>query len=335
MSMHRKIALLVFLLLGSGITAYVSAQTGEAVLHFLSLPATTKSMALGGVTTTVVANDAALGLESPALFGREQHGQLSLSYMNHWGESHLGTAFYTRQSGARGAWGVGARYINYGQIQGRDLSGIATVNYGAKDIMLQGSYSYELTNYLRLGMSIKGIYSLLADYTAFGLGADVGLNYFSQSKERSVGISLVNVGTLLRPYSPKAQEALPWDIRIGYSQKFSHAPFQLHITAYGLRPTPQSEYVPKGLGSAAKILRRLAFGFEYVPNDMFWLAVGYNPRLAQNYRELSGAKLSGLSLGVGFNRAGYRAAVSVTAYDSSFWALMATFSTDFGLINKL
>lgn len=309
--------------------------TSESVLHYLSLPATTKGMALGGLTTTVVANDVALALESPALFGKEQNGQLSLSYMNHWGNSHVGNVFYGQQHRERGAWGVGARYIDYGSIEGRDLSGYATGSLSAKDIMIQGSYSYELTNYIRAGISLKGVYSTLADYSAFGIGADVGINYFSENKERSLGLSLVNVGTLLRPYTSGRTEALPWDIRIGYSQKLSHAPFQIHVTAYGLRPTPASEYTPEDLGTGAKALRHLALGFEYVPSDKLWIAIGYNPRIAQNYRALRGAKLSGISTGIGFNAAGYRAAVSVTAYDSSFWAVMATFSTDFGLINRL
>lgn len=323
-------------LLGLWLPCAAYAQSNsESVLHFLSLPATTKGMALGGLTTTVVANDVALALESPALFGREQHGQLSLSYMNHWGNSHMGNVFYGRQLTDRGAWGVGARYIDYGSMEGRDLSGYATGTLSAKDIMLQASYSHELSDYIRVGLSLKGVYSLLADYSAFGLGADVGINYFSRSKERSIGVSLVNVGTLLRPYTVERTEALPWDVRVGYSQKFSHAPFQIHLTAYGLRPTPASEYTPEGLGRAARLLRHLAIGIEYIPNDRFWVALGYNPRIAQNYRALRGAKLSGISTGVGFNAAGYRAAVSVTAYDSSFWAVMATFSTDFGLINRL
>lgn len=311
------------------------AQTGESTLPMLSLPATTKAMALGGVTTTIVAHDAALGLESPALFGKEQHGQLSLSYMNYWGDSHLGTAFYTRQIGERTSWGVGARYVSYGTIEGRDLLGQSIGELGAKDIALQGSLSYELSPYLRAGASIKGIYSNLAGYQAFGLGVDVGINYFSQSRERSIGISLVNVGTLLRPYSDGRTEALPWDVRIGLSQRLSHAPFQVHLTAYGLRPRGASEYIPPGLSAGAKLLRHLAVGFEYIPSDKFWIGMGYNPRIGQNYKALRGAKLSGFSLGAGFNRAGYRAAIAVTAYDSSFWAVMATFSTDFGLISRL
>lgn len=326
----QYIYIVASLCLASGL----SAQS-ESVLHQLSLPATTKAMALGGVTTSVVASDGALALESPALFGREHHGQLSMSYLNLWGDKHQGSLFYGREFGERGAWGVGARYMGYGEIDARDRYGMSLGTLTARDLVLQGAYSYELTDYLRLGVSLKGIYSVLADYTAWGIGADLGLNYFSQSRERSLGISLVNIGTLLRPYVSERTEALPWDLRLGYSQRLSHAPFQIHLTAYGLRPRPKSEYTPEGLSSMERTLRHLAIGVEYVPNDKFWVGIGYNPRLAQNYRALRGAKLSGVSLGVGFNQAGYRAAVAVTAYDSSFWGIMATFSTDFGLINKL
>ncbi|WP_052405188.1 type IX secretion system protein PorQ [Porphyromonas sp. COT-290 OH860] len=309
-------------------------QSRGATLHYISLPATTKTMALGGVTTTIVANDVALALESPALFGLEQNGQLSLSYMNYLGNANLGTAFYGRALGERGAWGVGARFIDYGSQEERSLQGVYLGTFRPRDVMLQTSYSYELTEHLRAGISLKGTYSSILEYTAWGLGADLGLNYFSENKERSVGIALVNVGTQFRPLGLGSQEAMPWDIRVGYSQKFAHAPFQVHLTAYSLRPKHTGEFTPT-LGRTGRILRHLALGVEYIPSNHFWLALGYNPRIAQDYRELRGAKLSGLSAGVGINRAGYRVAVSAVAYDSSFWGFMATFSTDFGLVDRL
>ncbi len=313
-----------------------SGQEQSGVFHFLSLPSTTKAMALGGATTTIVANDAGLALESPALYGREHHGQMSLSYTNYWSDSHIATATYGRQFGAHGAWAVGMRYISYGQIEGRDLSGAYMGRYGAKDLALQATYSHELTEYLRLGISIKGIYSALADYRAYGLGADVGLSYYSQEHDSSAGIALTNIGALLRPYSTNRQEALPWDLRVGYSHRLAHAPFKLHLTAYGLRPRSPLMRLPDQvtLSTVGRILRHLALGVEYAPSDRFWLGMGYNPRIAQDYKSLRGASLAGLSAGVGFDRVGYRAAVSVTVYDSSFWAFMATFSTDFGLFNR-
>lgn len=310
------------------------AQDGKATLHFLSLPSTTKTMALGGVTTSIVANDAALALESPALFGIEQHGQLSLSYMNYLSDTHLGSVFYARQLGQRGAWGIGGRFIDYGRQDERDLSGAYLSSFGSKEISVQASYSYELTDYLRAGLSLKGLFTTIADYSAWGIGTDLGINYFSQDKERSVGLSIVNLGSLITPLGGGRAEALPWDIRLGYSQKFSHAPFQLHFTAYNLRPRLRGEFTPE-LGTGGTIVRHLAVGVEYIPNNKFWLALGFNPRIAQDYQQLRGSNLAGITLGVGFNQAGYRAAVSATSYGGSFWAVMATFSTDFGLVNRL
>lgn len=310
------------------------AQERAASLHYLALPATSKAMALGGVTTSAIANDAALALESPALFGWEHDHQLSLSYLNYFGSQNVGTAFYTRSIGRRHSWGVGARFVDYGVQQERALSGELLGTFRPKDIMLQGSYSHELTDHLRVGLSIKGIYSTLHQYTAWGIGADLGLNYYSENKERSVGLALVNVGSLLKPYGEGRQLPLPWDIRLGYSQRFEHAPFQVHLTAYALRPKHVGEFTPE-LSRSARILRHLAIGVEYVPSNKFWLGVGYNPRIAQDYKALRGSKFSGLSAGVGFNQAKYRVALSAVAYDSSFWALMATFSTDFGFASRL
>lgn len=334
-SMMRLIYLSALIALGLGWAMPLLGQRQGATLHYLSLPATTKTMALGGVTTSIVANDVALALESPALFGLEHEGQLSLSYMNYLGEVNLGTAFYGRRLGVRSAWGVGARFVDHGMQDERNQRGEYLGTFRPRDLSLQASYSHELTEYLRLGLSLKGVYTTLAGYTAWGLGADLGLNYFSENKERSVGISLVNVGALLKPLGSGSQEPLPWDLRLGYSQQFAHAPLQIHLTAYDLRPRRSGEFTPTGLGTRGQILRHLAFGVEYIPSDHFWLALGYNPRIAQDYRELRGAKLSGISAGVGINRAGYRVAISTIAYDASFWGFMATFGTDFGLFNRL
>ncbi len=326
---------LIILFFSSLTSVKLSAQEGTVSLDFLSLPATTKGLALGGLTTTAIANDIALSLESPALFGKEQNGQLSISYVNMMKSNHFATIAYGRQIGKRGAWSIGSRVLSYGSLEGRDIYGRETGDFSVNDIMLQGAYSYELTDYLRAGISIKGIYSAIAEYKRWGIASDIGLNYFSEDKERSIGLSAHNLGTVFTPHLPHSAYATPWDIRLGFSQKLSHAPFQLHLTAYHLRPKLANEFTPKDLSLGSKILRHLLIGVEYVPNKNFWLALGINPRLMQDFKELRGTKLSGLSCGVGFNQANYRVALAVRAYDSSFWAVMATFSTDFGLFNRM
>lgn len=332
--MSVKYGLALMLAIISCLVASAQSREGGATLHYLSLPATTKTAALGGVTASIIANDAALALESPALFGLEQDGQLSLSYMNYLSDTHVGSVFYARQLGSRGAWGVGGRYIDYGRQEERNLRGEHLSDFIPKELALQASYSYELTDRLRAGLTIKAVYMRLADYTAWGLGTDLGLNYFSEDKERSVGLSVVNLGRLIQPLGQERPEPLPWDIRLGYSQKLAHAPFQIHLTAYDLRPRHRGVFTPE-LKTAGKVIRHLSLGVEYVPNDKFWIGVGYNPRIAQDYYAIRGSKFAGLSLGVGFDAVGYRASVAATSYGGSFWAFMATFSTDFGLINRL
>ncbi len=314
---------------------FVQAQEGEVSLDFLSLPATTKGLALGGLTTTTIANDVALSLESPALFGKEQNGQLSFSYMNLMEDCHYGTIAYGREFGTHGAWSVGGRFLNYGKFDGRDRQGISTGAFTANEFMLQGAVSYELTDHVRAGVSVKGIYSAMAEYKRYGLAADVGLNYFSEENQHSIGLSVHNLGTIFTSHLPNSNYATPWDIRVGFTQKLSHAPFQIHLTAYHLRPKLAREFTPKDLSTGSKIFRHLLLGLEFVPNNNFWIALGFNPRLRQDLEEMKGSKFSGLSCGLGFNQANFRVALAVRAYDSSFWGLMATFSTDFGLFNRM
>lgn len=119
--MSVKYGLALMLAIISCLVASAQSREGGATLHYLSLPATTKTATLGGVTASIIANDAALALESPALFGLEQDGQLSLSYMNYLSDTHVGSVFYARQLDSRGAWGVGGRYIDYGRQEERKV----------------------------------------------------------------------------------------------------------------------------------------------------------------------------------------------------------------------
>ncbi len=217
---------------------------------------------------------------------------------------------------------------------GRDHLGNATGNFYVNELLVQTSYSYELTDYLRLGVSLKGLYSSLGEYKSYGIATDFGLNYFTEDKECSVGLSVHNLGSVFHPYLTDKTQATPWDIHLGLSRKFAYAPFYIHLTAYHLRPKLAREFTPSDLGFGRKVLRHLTIGVEYSLNKYFWLAMGYNPRIAQDYEVLRGSKLSGISCGLGFNQSSYRVSLSVRAYDSSFWAVMTTFSTDFGLFNR-
>lgn len=301
-------------------------QEKNPTFNFLSLPSNTQSMSVGGYTASIVANDPLLGMDNPSLFGIEHNKQLSLSAMYHLGGSMYGTMFYAQKWGVRRAWALGARFINYGKLQRRDAYGADLGTYYPSDILVQGSFSYELSDYIRGGASLKGIYSSIDNYKAFGLGVDVGLNYYSESKDTSIGVCLVNVGALVKPYA-STREYLPWDVRIGISQKLAHAPFCVNITIYDLHKE-REQFRERGK-TVSEILRHCIAGIQFIPNRQFYIGIGYNPKVAQDMKNISGSNLGGITAGVGFQSNRYRLGVSAMSFDKSRYSIMATFNWDF------
>ena len=59
----------------------------------------------------------------------------------------------------------------------------------AKDISVQGFFAYDLSERWRGGVSLKFLYSTLADYTSIGLGVDAGLSYYDSDKKFSLEIT--------------------------------------------------------------------------------------------------------------------------------------------------
>lgn len=302
------------------------SQEKNPTFKFLSLPSNSLSMSVGGFSASVVANDPLLAMDNPSLFGKEHNKQLSLTGMYYLGGSLSGSVFYAQQWGERRTWGIGAKFINYGKLQRSDAFGTDMGAYYPSDILLQGSFSYDLSDYIRGGATIKGIYSSIDNYKAFGLGVDVGLNYYSESRDTSVGICLVNVGALLKPYN-SSREYLPWDVRIGISQKLSHAPFSLNMTLYDLH-RERDPYREKG-SLLMESLRHCIVGVQFIPNRQFYLSLGYNPKIAQDMKNISGSSLGGITAGVGFQSQRYRVSVSAMSFDKSRYSIMTSFSWDF------
>lgn len=301
------------------------AQKDSRAFQFLYTPSSALGLSLGGVTVSTIANEPLLAMDNPALFGDEHNNQLSLSYMNYLGVAHYGSLFYCRSYSRLRSWGVGVKFLNNGQIQGRDIYGNKTNPYTANDISIQGSLSYELSDYVRAGISIKGLYSNISEYNMFGIGVDLGLNYYNENKDTSIGICLLNAGGVIKEYN-KNTEYMPWDIRLGISQRLAHAPFLINLSIYDLHR--EREFIVKR-STFQKVIRHLTFGLEFIPNNQFYIALGYNPKVAQDMNYILSSKLSGITSGLGFMTSRYRFAFSTMSVGKSNYTLMASFSWDF------
>lgn len=305
------------------------AQNRVLSYAFLNLPATAHTVATGGISLTFIEDNPGVAFDNPALFGEESAGRLFLSYMYHMSGTHSANVLYGLPLNERGSWAVGIRALNYGVMEGYNVNNQYIGKFSATDVAIEGLFSYELTQYLRGALALKFIYSNIERYNALALAVDAGISYYNGDNGVSLGAAITNAGLTLLAYD-RAKPLTAWDLRIGYSQDFSHAPIRLHFTAYGLNPMAVRDITTVRRRTIDQILRHLTVGLECRPVEGLWLAVGYNPRLAQDLRITGGNFASGLSLGAGFSAKHFYVSLAVARYHPSALSVMATFATTFG-----
>lgn len=302
---------LTFIIMNFIIWTAVLAGDDNKTFSFLNLPFNPHTAALGGTNITLPTNNISNTFDNPALLAYDQSNQLSLNYMNYVSDINMGSAIYGRSIGLRGMWSAGILFMNYGKFTETTPENIVLGTFSANDLAFMGTYSYELTDRLRAGITGKIIYSGYERYTSWGLGIDLGLNYFRPEKGLSASIAIKNLGGQIKSFND-SNGKLPWDIQLGISKKMEHAPFRFSLTAMHLNKWDMSIYrkseentlgeetnQPKKDNFFLTLAKHLVFGIDFVPTDNFYLSVGFNPQ-AQSEFSITGKKgIYGFSFGTG------------------------------------
>jgi len=325
--MRSKLYILLFSLLF--LPAW--AQNGDEVFNFLRYPTSARANALGGNTVALIERDPSLVFHNPGLLGGEMDGMINLNYMNYISDINVGSALFTKAFRERGAWGIGATYINYGNFKEALPESTVIGTFSANDVSLNGFFSYDLSDRWRGGLSLKFLYSGFADYSSMGLAVDAGLSYYDVDKAFSFGIALKNIGAQLKPYEDDRQK-LPWDIQMGITKMMNHAPIRFSLTAMYLNrwkfdyiDDADAEY--DGDSFFKRLAKHFVLGVDFVPSENFWVGVGFNPKRNMDMKLQGGNTLSGFSAGAGVKIKMFDVGVSVAKYHPSAMSMMVTVST--------
>lgn len=287
----------------------VRAEEGNTAYEFLNIPTSAHVWGLGGTNITVIDDDITLTDQNPALLGPEIDMQLGVNYMLYMGTSNFAGARFGKAAGERGAWAAGIRYLNYGSMTEYGSDGTQLGSFSPQDIVFEGTYSHDITDRLRGGINVKMVYSNYADYNAFAMAADLGINYYNEEKDLSFSVVLKNMGGQLKRFD-KDYDRLPFDIQIGYMQALGQSPFSISVTASHLTKwklpyyghdkddKEQQQVLKENFGS--NLFRHLIFGLQYSPTDRFYAALAYNYKRATDMSAYQRNFLSGFSLGIGF-----------------------------------
>lgn len=299
----------VFAVMAMAVAA-AAAQDGSTAYNYLNVTSSARIYGLGGVNITAVEDELSVTDQNPALMGPEMNNQVLFDYMRYVGESNFAGVRYAHAIGERGAWGIGLRYFGYGEMKSADETGVITGTFSPKDINFSGSFSYDITDRIRGGVTLKFLYSAYEQYSAMAVAADLGLNYYDPDHDFSASIVGANLGGQVKRFNDQ-NDKLPMDLRIGLAKGFTGIPLRVSITAWNLTKW-HLPYWESGDGTSkepfkkkdsfsSNLFRHLVFGLDFVPSDRFFVALGYNYKTRTDMSTYKRSFLSGFSLGAGLN----------------------------------
>lgn len=325
--MLKKLILLALLI---NLVSNVQAQESTSTTNVLTLPVSSRVAALGGSNISVVDDNPALGLHNPALLANVSHRTIALDFMTYAPGTMLMGAQYSHHFGERHTTSFFTRYMNYGSMQETTDEGHSIGTFHPMDLYFGAGYSYLLSDRWSGGANLKFDYSQIADFRAFALAVDVGINYYDPDKDLSISMVARNIGAQISHFNDRT-ERMPFSLKAGLSAGLGNSPLRLHLTAVDLTRWSGRQYVTtRETGKVSwgtNLLNHFVVGVDYVPfNELFWVGIGYNFR--RGY-ELSGAgisKLAGFNAGAGVHIKKFSLGVSYSIYHRAYSSFMGNIS---------
>lgn len=306
-----RIRYLIALLFGIFPFAGSFAQKSSAAYNFLNISSSSRIYGLGGINISLVNDDVFAADQNPSLLGPEMSGQVGVGYMRYIGGSNFASAIYTHSAGERGAWSASIKYFGYGSLTETDITGSIIGSFSPLDVAFSGSYSHDITDRLRGGVSVKMVYSGYADYTAFALATDLGINYYDEEHDLSLSVVGANLGGQLKRFHER-YDRLPMDLRLGWSQSFGNFPVRFSVTAWNLlnwklpyyhiddsSSSSDSFETKENFGS--NLFRHLVFAADLIASPNWYIGIGYNYKTRLDMANYHRSFLSGWSLAGGIN----------------------------------
>jgi len=309
------ILLLLFVLLSINV---LNAQyAGNSVYNFLNATNSSRVAALGSNFLSIDDDDISLAYANPALINKTMHNNISIDYIDFIADINSGLISYAYNFEKVGTFVVNLQFANYGEFDLMDNTGFKVGTFRASDYAFIVGWSKPLSEKFTIGANVKNVFSSLETYNSYGIAADVALMYSDRAKHFSTSFLLKNMGRQITTYTDGTNESLPFDVQLGITKKFEHAPIRLVFLFNNLQKwdlkynRPDSkEGIDPITGEEKKVsefstfgdnaMRHLAMGVEFVPGKgNFMVRVGYNYRRQREMKIYSKAGLVGFSFGFG------------------------------------
>lgn len=296
----------------------VQAQESGSVFNFLSLPTSSHANALGGRNISLIDDDASLALQNPALLSSVSDKSINLNFLTYMQGSKMGSATFVKTAGERGTWGASAQFLGYGKMTETMETGEVIGDMAVLDMALSGMYSYELSTHWVGGVAGKFVYSKYGPYNSVGLGVDLALNYFDDTKDFSMSLVAANLGGQVKAFGD-VHERMPVNLQWGFSKGVAHAPIRISMTLTDLTHWEKDYYYnPEGESSFGRILmNHINIGADLLVAKNMYVALGFNFRRANELKAAGASHGAGLTLGAGLNLKKFKLGVAYAKYHVS------------------
>ncbi|MGN0213436.1 MAG: type IX secretion system protein PorQ [Muribaculaceae bacterium] len=318
------------------------AQDGTTAYNFLNITPSSHVYGLGGHNISLIDDDVNLTEQNPALLGPEVEKQVALNYMRYIGECNFMGARYGMRINDHSAWAAGVQYFGYGSMTATDVEGNITGSFSASDIAFNATYSHDISDNWRGGITIKLMSSNYESYSAMAIAADLGVNYYNPESDFSASLVMKNLGGQVKKFN-EHYDKLPWDIQLGFTKGLSEAPFRFSVTATNLNKwkLPYLKRIDENSTSSpleikdsftSNLFRHLVFAGEFTPTERIYFGVGYNYKTRTDMSTYSRNFLSGFSLAAGLRVRGFGFGVALAQPHSGATTFMLNITTT---INEL
>ncbi|ACF12502.1 hypothetical protein Ctha_0030 [Chloroherpeton thalassium ATCC 35110] len=263
----------------------------DKVYDFLNLERSAKVAALGGNSVSFI-GDLNAFFQNPAVLNSNTNRRGAFSFQKHLMDINSGFAVYGRSIESIGDFAAGVSYVNYGSFDETDELGNIIGSFAAQDLALQIGYAFDLEEYdygyLRAGISLKYIYSNIADYTSSALALDAGIVLVIPESDVEIGFALTNYGWQLAKYDA-ASEDLPTDMRLALTTRPEGLPLALTIGLVQLN----NDF------SLTEKVKNFTIGGEFSFGEFVRFRLGFNNALRNDVKSGENAGMVGASAGLG------------------------------------
>ncbi len=290
-SMRRCLLFLVF-----SLSFTAQAQPGDLTgFSFLRMEPSARAAALAGSYNAVYGDDINAMFYNPALLNDQMDGAFSVSYLNHLSDLNAGFVAYSRDYGDLGTFGLGLRFLSWGDFDRANEQGERLGTFGASDVALTLGASRSYNERLRYGANVHLIYSSIDAFNASALATDLGLLYRVPEHQLTLSASVNNLGVTLSSLGV-THDDLPVDLRVGLTKQLSHLPLMFTVMGYNLHDLGDS---PEGGTTVDNVLYHVSFGGELQFSKAFSIRAGYNHRRHDALKLTNRLDLAGFGLGAG------------------------------------